>query len=50
MVTPLPTNPDTIVVASAASGVAPFDLAATFAIVVASVASREHAATVEDVS
>jgi hypothetical protein len=43
MVTPLPTNPDT-------TGVASFDLAATFATVVASAASREHAATVEDVS
>jgi hypothetical protein len=51
MATPLPTDPDTIAVASVASDVTPFDLAAAIAIVQAvAVASRERAAVIEVVS
>jgi hypothetical protein len=48
MATPLPTNPDTIAVTSAASGVAPSDLAIALATVQAmAAASCENAAAVE---
>jgi hypothetical protein len=51
MATPLPTGPDTLTVASATSGIAPFDLAAAIATVQAvAAASREHVAAVEATS
>jgi hypothetical protein len=50
MATPLHIDPDTIVVASAASGVALFDLAAALATIqAAAAASYEHAAAIEAV-
>jgi hypothetical protein len=51
MATLLPTNPDTITVASAASDVAPSDLAVAIATIqAATVASHERAAVVEAAS
>jgi hypothetical protein len=50
MATPLHIDPDTIAVASAASGVALFDLAAALATIqAAAAASYEHAAAIEAV-
>jgi hypothetical protein len=50
LATPLPTNPDTITIASATSGIAPSYLAAAIAIVQATTAaSRERTAVVEAV-
>jgi hypothetical protein len=48
MATPLPTDPDTIVVASTTSNVAPYDLAAAIATVQAmAAASHEHVAAIK---